>query len=70
MLVDLAFEGVAGQVDLLRRGEISARELVENALVRIERLDRELNAFGGFTPSAAWSRPTGPMRAGHAALVY
>ena len=43
---DLAFAGVAGQAELLRRGEVSARELVELALARIERSDGELNAFG------------------------
>ena len=42
---DLAFSGVAGQAELLRRGEVSARELVELSLLRIERLDPELNAF-------------------------
>ena len=43
---DVAFDGVAAQAELLRRGEASARELVELALGRIERLDGELNAFG------------------------
>jgi amidase len=43
---DIAFMGVAGQAELVRRGDASARELVELALGRIERLDRELNAFG------------------------
>jgi len=42
---DLAYAGVAGQAELLRRGEISARELAELALARIQRLDGELNAF-------------------------
>ncbi|HTP18084.1 MAG TPA: amidase [Solirubrobacteraceae bacterium] len=42
---EVAFAGVAGQVELLRRGDVSARELVELALGRIERLDPELNAF-------------------------
>jgi amidase len=42
---ELAFAGVAGQAELIRRGEVSAREVVETALRRIERLDRELNAF-------------------------
>ena len=37
---------MAGQADLVRRGEVSARELVELALARIEHLDRELNSFG------------------------
>jgi amidase len=43
---DVAFAGVAGQAELVRRGDVSARELVELALSRIERLDRDLNAFG------------------------
>jgi amidase len=42
---EVAFAGVAGQADLVRRGEMSARELVELALGRIERLDPEVNAF-------------------------
>ncbi len=42
----VAFAGVSGQVELVRRGDVSSRELVELALARIERLDRELNAFG------------------------
>ena len=40
------FEGVAAQAELVRRGEVSARELVERTLRRIEELDPELNAFG------------------------
>ncbi len=44
--VDVAFAGVASQADLVRRGEISSRELVELALRRIAALDPELNAFG------------------------
>jgi amidase len=46
MADDLAFKGVAGQAELVRRGEVSARELVEASLARIARLDPELNAFG------------------------
>jgi amidase len=42
---EVAFAGVAGQVELVRRGAVSSRELVELALSRIERLDREPNAF-------------------------
>ncbi len=45
-MADVAFDGVAGQAELVRRGEVSSRELVEGALARIERLDRELNSFG------------------------
>ena len=43
---EVAFAGVAGQVELVRRGDVSSRELVELALARIERLDPQLNAFG------------------------
>ena len=53
MLVDIAFEGLAGQAELVRRGEASSRELVETALDRIERLDVELNAFGAVYAEAA-----------------
>jgi amidase len=42
---EVAFAGVAGQAGLIQRGEVSARQLVELVLGRIERLDRELNAF-------------------------
>jgi amidase len=42
---EIAFAGVARQAELVRRGDISSRELVELALSRIELLDSELNAF-------------------------
>src|SRR3954468_18056208 len=42
----MAFDGVAAQAESVRRGEVSARELVERTLRRIERFDGELNAFG------------------------
>src|SRR3954470_20604781 len=42
----MAFAGVAAQAELVWRGEVSARELVELALRRIERFDGDLNAFG------------------------
>jgi amidase len=42
---DHAFIGVAAQAELVRAGELSAPELTELALARIERLDGELNAF-------------------------
>ena len=50
---DLAFAGVAGQLELLRRGEASARELVDLALARIGALDPEVNAFGAVYPGRA-----------------
>ena len=42
---DLAYAGAARQAELLRAGELSARELVEGYLARIERIDPSLNAF-------------------------
>jgi amidase len=42
---DVAFAGVAGQAALLSEGAITARELVELSLARIERLQPTLNAF-------------------------
>jgi amidase len=42
---ELAFAGAARQVDLIRRRDISSRELVELYLERIGRLDGDLNAF-------------------------
>src|SRR3954468_17388985 len=41
----MAFEGVAAGAQLVRRGEVSGRELVDLSLARIKRLDGELNAF-------------------------
>lgn len=41
---ELASRDALGQAELLRRGEISALELVEAAIARIERLDRDLHA--------------------------
>jgi amidase len=41
----LAFAGAARQADMVRRGEVSSRELVELYLERIGRLEPELNAF-------------------------
>ena len=42
---DLAFAGPSRQAELIRAGEISARELVELYLERIERIDPEVNAY-------------------------
>src|SRR4051794_35210924 len=42
---DLAFSGAAHQACLIASGEVSAREVVDAVLRRIERLDPALNAF-------------------------
>src|SRR4051794_15400128 len=46
MSADLAYAGLARQAQLVREGEVSARELVELSLERIGRFDAQLNAFG------------------------
>jgi len=56
---------VVGQADLVRQGEVTALELVESAIERIEALNPRLNAV--ITPvfdravEAARSGPTGPL---------
>jgi amidase len=42
---DVAFAGLAGQIELVRSRAVSARELVERSLRRIERIDPDLNSF-------------------------
>lgn len=42
---DLAFAGVVGQRELLRSGAVTSVRLLEVSLARIERFDRDLNAF-------------------------
>jgi amidase len=43
--VDLAFAGIVRQAELIAAGELSARDLLEIYLERIQRLDPQLNAF-------------------------
>jgi amidase len=43
--IDLAYAGIARQAQLIASGEVSARELLDVYLERIERLDVKLNAF-------------------------
>src|SRR5688500_13777446 len=42
---ELAFSEINRQAELVRSGEVSSREIVENYLERIERIDPRLNAF-------------------------
>jgi amidase len=42
---DLAYAGLARQAELIAKGEVSSRELVDVCLERIERLNPKLNAF-------------------------
>ncbi len=55
---DLMFKSAAQQAELVRSGELSARELVEASLASIERLNGELNAVVTLSPSAPSPRPT------------
>jgi amidase len=43
--VDLAYAGITRQAELIAAGELSARDLLEVYLERIQRLDPKLNAF-------------------------
>lgn len=69
---EVAFAGVAGQGELVRRREVSARELVELAFSRIDRLDPELNAFGAVYRECALreaAEADARVAAGEAALL-
>ena len=58
--VDLAYAGLARQAQLVGDGEVSARELVELSLERIERFDPELNAFGAVYAEQALEEAENP----------
>ena len=45
MDADLAFAGIARQAEAIRAGEVSATELIQLTLDRIERIDPQLNAY-------------------------
>ena len=60
----LAFEGIAGLADKIRRGEVSPVALTEELLARIEALDPRLHAFIAMTPE----RARGQARAAESAL--
>lgn len=47
---ELAFAGIARQAELLRRHEVSSRDLTELCLGRIEDLDQRINAFRTVMP--------------------
>src|SRR3954452_8489700 len=65
---ELAWMDASAQADLVRRGEVSATELVDAAIARIEKLDPELNAvihrrFDRAREDAAHPQlPDGPFR--------
>src|SRR5918998_2730690 len=56
----LAFAGLVRQAQLVRDGEVSSRELVELSLERIDRFDRELNAFGAVYAERALAEADNP----------
>jgi amidase len=64
---DLASLDATAQADLVRRGEVTPLELVEGAIVRIEKLNVELNAvihplFDKARDQASSELPNGPFR--------
>jgi amidase len=52
-MTDLALAGVADTARMVAAGEVSAREVVEQALARIQTRDAELNAFSRVLPEEA-----------------
>jgi amidase len=66
-MTELAALDATGQAALVRSGEVSPTELVEAAIIRIEKLDPELNAviwplFDRARTEAAGDLPDGPFR--------
>ena len=64
---DPASLDATGQAELVRKGEVTPTELVEAAIVRIEKLNPTLNAvitplFEKARAQAAGSLPNGPFR--------
>jgi amidase len=60
MSVDLAYAGLARQAQLVRAGEVTARDLVELALDRIRRFDPQLNAFAAVYADQARAQAQNP----------
>src|SRR4051812_19357285 len=58
------------QLDWLRRGEVSPRELAEHYLARIERLDGELGAFVTVTRDRAVERADAVAGSPHTASLW
>src|SRR5690242_14808360 len=64
---ELAWFDATAQADLVRRGEVSPKELVEGAIARVEALNPRLDAvirtrFDEARAEAAGSLPAGPFR--------
>jgi amidase len=57
---DLAYAGLARQAQLVAAGAVSARELVELSLERIERFDPQLNAFAAVYAELALAQAAAP----------
>jgi len=50
---DLLFRPITELAELVRSGEVSSRELVEQSLARIDAVDGEINAFTFTDPDGA-----------------
>src|SRR3954451_17888867 len=60
MSADLAYAGLARQAELVAAKEVSARELVQLSLDRIERFDPQLNAFAAVYAEQALQQADAP----------
>src|SRR3954465_537617 len=60
MSADLAYAGLARQAELVAAKEVSARELVQLSLDRIERFDPQLNAFAAIYAEQALQQADAP----------
>src|SRR5215468_10555981 len=66
-MTDLALMDATAQAELVRRRDVTPRELVDAAIARVERLDSRLNAvihplFAQARAAAAGPLPDGPFR--------
>src|SRR5262245_1996243 len=52
-MTDLMDEGLTAQAELVAKGEVTSRELVEASLKRIDEMDGRVNAFRVVRPEAA-----------------
>ena len=65
---DLLFRPITELAELVRSGEVSSRELVEESLGRIDEVDGEINAFTFTDPDGALAAADADLERGRAAV--